>query len=346
MRKSRVIIYTSAYNAEKTLCRAVESMITQSYEDWTYYILDNGSADKTGEIIKEYAASDRRVIPLKNYENKKLHLLNYLPMMLSGHGGDDLFCSIDADDEYVSHGWANQEKIVIENNLDAATCGTDWIDEITGEIVKHKVIDKNIILEGRDFAELFPAYRNFTVTVWGGVYKLDLLRKCNFEWTKNAMNFGDTAFCMELFRRTKRAGVLAESLHKYYISAKTDSYRYNPKWFLACKNLIEITREYLLDYGKLSRENEDYLCVLFLILIKYIMPRIEKADVDLPEKLNSLHEIFKDEMTQYMLEHWSEVGIYSDKGEFLREIKDWIIAQDGWEKDRPTVEKIILSMNI
>jgi hypothetical protein len=86
--------------------------------------------------------------------------------------------------------------------------------------------------------------------------------------------------------------------------------------------------EYLLDYGRISKKNEDYLLVLFLILIKYILPRIQHADVDLTEKIKSINEVFSDDMTRQLLDKWDEVGIYSDKREFLHEIHDWIKSQE------------------
>ncbi|MEL7657905.1 MAG: hypothetical protein AAGU75_18585, partial [Bacillota bacterium] len=104
------------------------------------------------------------------------------------------------------------------------------------------------------------------------------------------------------------------------------------------KYMHKISREYLLDYGKISRHNEDYLCVLFLILIKYILPRIQNADVDFAEKLKCINEILSDATMQHLLNNWDKVGIYSDKEEFLREINEWIKMQDGWERERSFVK--------
>ena len=69
-----VYIFTTAYNAEKTLHKAVNSILNQTYTDFCYYLFDNGSLDDTSQIIKEYANKDNifcqdiRLIysPLKN----------------------------------------------------------------------------------------------------------------------------------------------------------------------------------------------------------------------------------------------------------------------------------------
>ena len=343
-----ILVYIQAYNAEKVVHRAIESILSQTYDNFICWVCDNGSNDKTMEVIKKYALRDRRIIPFFNEKNDTHTLFKrFLPMIINNYSSSvDWFCNLDADDEYDPDFFEKIISFVSENQLDVATCGTNWVSEKTQKIIRRKLIDESIILEGREFAEYFPIYRNFMVTIWGAIYSLDLLEKCSFEWSKNAINFGDTAFVMEAFQKSKRAGILAECLHKYNIMPETGSYQFNPDWFKACKYIHKISTDYLLDYGEISKQNQDYLCVLYLILIKYILPRIQSADVNLLEKLKCLDEIFSDKSTQHILKNWHQVGIYSDRGEFLSDILGWIKSQDGWEKECSTVEKIASFMNI
>lgn len=340
-RRTKIIVYTQAYNAENTLARTIESILNQTHKNLIYYILDNGSTDRTGEIILEYAKKDRRIIPLKNELNnvwkKNAHWLHFI----KNHNSRCFLTVLDADDEYLPDFLEKMIAFVKKNKLSAALCGTDWVEENTGRLIKRVVLDEDLLLKGKGFAQNFPVYRNFLTTVWGGIYSLGLLKQCSFRFVKYAVVFSDTAVTMEIFQKSGRAGILAESLHKYHVSQASSSYKYTPGLFRACKYLNDISREYLLNFDTaISRQNEDYLHVQLLILIKYILPRILYADIDLLEKLFCLYEIFRDEMTEYMLKHWTEVGIYSDKEEFIGEIKSWITAQDGWEDYRKLVEEI------
>lgn len=338
-----VIIYTLAYNAGKTLRRTIESVLAQTHKEYIYYLVDNASTDNTYNIIQEYALRDWRIIPLQNEKNRRG---NWILDLIQNHPEEGYLCALDADDEYEPEFLEKMLVFVTGNRLDVATCGTGWINGRTGEVLKNKVLDQDLILEGREFADQFPVYRNYMVTVWGALFSLALLRKCDLRWAHDAMNFFDTAFCMETFRHAKRAGVLSESLHRYYVSEETGSYRFNPDWFRACKNLHKISRLYLRDYGRISKENENYLWTLFLILIKYILPRIQNADVTLEIKLKSLYEIFTDHKTRFLLKNWEQVGIYSNQSEFLHEIKEWIYYQDDWEEWRQYVEDLISVMDI
>lgn len=49
------------YNRENFVSRAIESILGQTYRDFEFIIVDNGSTDRGGQIADEYAAKDNRV---------------------------------------------------------------------------------------------------------------------------------------------------------------------------------------------------------------------------------------------------------------------------------------------
>jgi glycosyltransferase involved in cell wall biosynthesis len=54
MKNLKVSIITITYNSEKTLVQTIESVLSQSYQNIEYIIIDGNSTDKTVEIIKSY----------------------------------------------------------------------------------------------------------------------------------------------------------------------------------------------------------------------------------------------------------------------------------------------------
>lgn len=54
-------ILLATYNSEKYLRLQLESVLNQSYTDWTLYIRDDGSKDNTLEIVREYMQKDDRL---------------------------------------------------------------------------------------------------------------------------------------------------------------------------------------------------------------------------------------------------------------------------------------------
>ena len=64
-----VSIVTSAYNAEKTIVYAVESVLTQTYQNFEYIIIDHGSTDRTGELLEKLSRKDPRVKIIRILKN-------------------------------------------------------------------------------------------------------------------------------------------------------------------------------------------------------------------------------------------------------------------------------------
>lgn len=65
----KVSVITPAYNAEKYIAQAIESILNQTFKDFEYIIIDDCSTDSTWKIIQEYAKEDARIIALKNEKN-------------------------------------------------------------------------------------------------------------------------------------------------------------------------------------------------------------------------------------------------------------------------------------
>lgn len=49
------------YNREALVGRAVESILAQTYRDFEFIIVDNGSTDRSGAVVDKYAAQDSRI---------------------------------------------------------------------------------------------------------------------------------------------------------------------------------------------------------------------------------------------------------------------------------------------
>jgi glycosyltransferase involved in cell wall biosynthesis len=109
-----ISIAMPAYNAEKYISYAIESVIKQTFEDWELIIVDDASTDSTPNIIEEYAKRDSRIRVYTEKENSgsaRLPRLKAISMMDS-----KWVTYLDADDylepEYLKKmlSIANREK--------------------------------------------------------------------------------------------------------------------------------------------------------------------------------------------------------------------------------------------
>jgi glycosyltransferase involved in cell wall biosynthesis len=60
----KVSVTMPCYNCESTVGAAIESILSQTFEDLELVAVDDGSADNTVEILKDYASRDSRLKPL------------------------------------------------------------------------------------------------------------------------------------------------------------------------------------------------------------------------------------------------------------------------------------------
>jgi hypothetical protein len=65
----RVSIGLPVYNGDDHLAEAIESVLSQTYQNFELVICDNASTDRTEEICRKYAAQDSRVRYHRNSEN-------------------------------------------------------------------------------------------------------------------------------------------------------------------------------------------------------------------------------------------------------------------------------------
>ena len=54
MKYPLVSVLMPAYNAEKFISEAIESILDQTYKNFEFIIIDDASTDKTWEIMKRY----------------------------------------------------------------------------------------------------------------------------------------------------------------------------------------------------------------------------------------------------------------------------------------------------
>lgn len=66
----KVSVIMPAFNAENHIKEAIDSILSQSFSNFEFIIIDDGSIDSTNQIVKEYAKNDKRIKLIKNTDIK------------------------------------------------------------------------------------------------------------------------------------------------------------------------------------------------------------------------------------------------------------------------------------
>lgn len=130
-----ISVLMSVLNGEKTLERSIKSILDQTYDDFEFLIMDDGSNDGTNEILNHYKSFDSRIRVFKNKEN--LGLTKSLNILAADANGE-IFARQDCDDYSDKNRFKEQIKYLINDNFDVCT-------------TRAKEIDKNRIIPGFSF---------------------------------------------------------------------------------------------------------------------------------------------------------------------------------------------------
>ncbi|WP_377865335.1 glycosyltransferase family 2 protein [Bacillus sp. R86525] len=341
----KCIFYTYAYNAEKTMARAIESVIAQTEQNWVWYLLDNAATDGTGEIIKQYASKDSRIIALRNKQNHVHERGHSWTEIIENYDESDYFCFLDADDEYKPNFLKSMVQFISNYDLDVAACGHDFIDETSKDLIAIRRLGQNLILDTPEmFNTYFSDYHQFMRTVWCKLYKVSILRKFDFSRMPDMHYGADTLFAIENFRNARRVGILADSLHKYYMNLQSSSYQLDATRITCDRILDDTARAFLIDKcGFISPQNNQFIHAVYYNGINDTITVILQETLTSYAKLQSLYDVLTHKKTK---ELFQQIDISDEELDLkLRKpVINWLLAQKkyrAYKSAEMTVEILV-----
>lgn len=140
----KISVIMPVYNAEKYIKDSIDSILSQTFVDFEFIIIDDCSSDTCWKIIQEHTGLDNRIVPIRNDVNLKISkTLNRGINVARGK----YICRMDADD------WSYPDRLekqydFMEKNPDVVISGgtMEICDEnmkIIG-IRKYNLTDKKI----------------------------------------------------------------------------------------------------------------------------------------------------------------------------------------------------------
>jgi len=130
------------YNGESHLKEAIDSILNQTYTDFEFLIINDGSSDRSEDIINSY--SDERIRYIINETNVGIVKTLNRGLDLVNH---KYIVRMDADDVSMPHRFETQVKFM-EANADLAACGSNIIKFFNDDINQTK--SSNVKLEDKD----------------------------------------------------------------------------------------------------------------------------------------------------------------------------------------------------
>jgi glycosyltransferase involved in cell wall biosynthesis len=125
---SLVSIIMPAYNSQKYIFDAINSVVQQTYQNWELIVVDDCSTDDTAFIIKEFARKDSRIKPIFNDKNSGTPAKAKNIALKYTQG--DFIAFLDSDDIWINTKLQLQIDLMVKNtNFYLCYTGGYIIDE-------------------------------------------------------------------------------------------------------------------------------------------------------------------------------------------------------------------------
>lgn len=289
-----ISIIIPAYQAARTIGRAVNSVRTQSYTCWECIIVDDGSTDETLRISNEYSAGDARI--------RVIHQSNSGRCAARNTGIDasrgDWIAFLDADDCLYPH---SLERLSAELSAEVVgVCGACDLDngskikisgpaEISADSIIESIVhpnENNGIAIGQD--------RTLLRTVWGKLYNRKRIDKYGVRFVPG-LRFGEDAlFNINYLALGGEVVVIDSSVYYYDTSASSTSGH-----FSKCDGeaLLALAKAFdsLEGKGLLSAYSHGRSCVDEIIGTEAvnILKSAARADISIKEAADLLRHAFE-----------------------------------------------------
>lgn len=255
-----VSIVIPIYNAESYLSQCLESVFNQTYKNIEVICVNDGSTDGCLDVLKKYAShnDNLKIIDIENsgVSNARNVALKYL--------AGSMVMFVDADD------WIDINCVeILVNFMIKHECDVvmfPYLRERGKSSLKCDLFDKQIVFQGDDCRQLArlmigpikdeitsPAKLNSYATVWGKLYRKEVLDGIYFIDLSVIGSAEDSLFNMFVFKRAKVVGYCPDL---YY------HYRRNNNSSLTENSIVELKEKRKVMYGiiadnfRSSEENE------------------------------------------------------------------------------------------
>lgn len=194
----KVSIVVPTYNVEDYLCECMDSLINQTLEDLEIICVDDGSTDRSPEILRQYADKDKRIRIISKKNSGYGNTMNVGIKAATGK-----YLGIVEPDDYVdTNMYKELSELADKTGADIIKADFYRFVKDDGKVVRtyNQLTKKagfyNRLIDPAQEQEVFK----FIMNTWSGVYRLSFLREHNIYHNETpGASFQDNGFWFQGF---------------------------------------------------------------------------------------------------------------------------------------------------
>lgn len=207
-----ISIIMPVYNTEQYVGKAIESILNQTFKDYEFFIIDNGSTDGSSKVIAGYAAKDPRIHVIHNDVN--VYIAEARNAAIEKTSGEYLYL-IDSDDTVELDMLEKMYSAAKKTNAQYVVAGYYMEYYQQGKFSSYEVCPDDHFYEKEDFRKNAIKYltRTLLTVPWNKLYSLEYIRKHNIRFRNTKLE--DHHFNMDMIKDIERVYMVGESFYHY-----------------------------------------------------------------------------------------------------------------------------------
>lgn len=138
MEKPFFSIVIPVYNRQDLILKSIQSVVNQTYTNWELIVIDDGSTDKTADVVKQI--SDHRIFYYYQTNQERSRARNNGIKKATA----DFVCFLDSDDYYLENHLEELHKHIVENNQSVGLYATGAYVDRGKDRIKLNLYDAKI----------------------------------------------------------------------------------------------------------------------------------------------------------------------------------------------------------
>ena len=248
--KHKISVIMPVYNSEKYLVQSIDSILNQTYEDFEFIIIDDGSTDNSLSIINSYKDNRIKVITNKN----NIGISQSLNIGILNSSGDYIV-RMDSDDISLLNRFEKQLGFM-ESNSGVSICGCNmYIIKDSKKVSETKYcLDSSEIKTDMLFGRTPFAHPTIMM-------RSSFVHSCSLKYNNSAIYAEDLELYCNYCHQAKYANI-NKCLHIYRIHNDSVSVKYKETQKSNAKLII---KRFLKSEGLILTEREfEIHCALYL----------------------------------------------------------------------------------
>lgn len=249
----KVSIIVPVFNGESYLKKCLDSLVNQTLNDIEIIVINDGSKDKTIDILKYYETKYPNIVKVINQENQGIAKARNKGLKVAS---GEYIGFVDSDDfvDVSMYEKLYQKAKTLDFDIVSSYFNFTYDDKKELGVV-------DLLNDIKTSDDLKQYLVNLYPVIWNKIYKSSIILNEEFK----SVYAEDVEFLYRILPKVSKIGIVCEPLYNYYQREKSESKVFDKRLFDYVTNF-----NFLYDYYKKNKYLDKYYLEFEYVYVRYL----------------------------------------------------------------------------